>query len=282
MKKLLCILLLLPALAFAQNVRYDSPFPSISPASPPFLIANVPPNSPTIAVCQSPANQVPCTNYATTYTSANAACPNGAQDTPQPQPSACQPTGDGQGNIGFWAAPGTYDYTVCISNNCFGPYTVTLGGSGGSGGSPNQVIGFTNASSAVVVIGSENTAVVWDCWDTGSGTSIVLDPTVFPPTSPSYAMTFLFAVPTTGFCNVNSSGGGGGGSGPTVTLPFINVATFPGIYASILEQTQAAVTSLTVTGGTAWIPPSAAGTYPLSSCNTWSSEIGRASCRERV
>lgn len=111
------------------NARYSAPFPSISSTyTTPFLVANVPPNSPKVAVCNHPANATPCTNYATTYTSAGAACPNGTQDTPDPQPSACQANGDAQGNIGFWAAPGTYDYTVCIVNttSCFGPYTVTL------------------------------------------------------------------------------------------------------------------------------------------------------------
>ena len=124
----------------AQNVRYSVPFPSISSTTvTPYLVANIPPSSPVLAVCNSPANQVPCTNYATTYTSSGSACPNGSQDTPDPQPSACQATGDAQGNIGFWAPPGKYDYTVCIQNSasCFGPYTVTLGtiSSGGGGGS---------------------------------------------------------------------------------------------------------------------------------------------------
>ena len=115
--------------AFPQNVRYDAPFPSISSStSTPYLLANIPPNSPVLAVCNSPANAVPCTNYAVTFTSTGATCPSGSQDTPQPQPSACQSTGDAQGNIGWWAPPGRYDYTVCVSNSCFGPYTVTLGG----------------------------------------------------------------------------------------------------------------------------------------------------------
>ena len=130
MRKLLFLLWALSALpALGQNVRYDAPYPSVSSQfQTPFLVANVPPNSPTISVCHSPANAVPCTNYVTVYNSVGGACPNGAQDTPQPQPSACQSTGDAQGNIGFWAPPGTYDYTVCIAGtaSCFGPYTVTL------------------------------------------------------------------------------------------------------------------------------------------------------------
>src|ERR1035441_789539 len=123
MRKLSLLFLLVP-LALGQNVRYSTSFPSVSSTTAvPYLIANTPPNSPVLAVCNSPANQVPCTNYAQVYTSTGAACSNGAQDTPDPQPSACQSTGDAQGNIGFWAPPGRYDYTVCIENNCFGPYT---------------------------------------------------------------------------------------------------------------------------------------------------------------
>ena len=150
MKRILFFLLLsgfalMPAGAHAQNLfRFSEPFPSVTSLyQTPFLVANVPPNSPILAVCHSPANQVPCTNYATTYTGASAACPNGAQDTPDPSgsTSACQSTGDAQGNIAFWAPSGTYDYTVCIAGtvSCFGPYTVTLGGGGGGGGGNPQL-----------------------------------------------------------------------------------------------------------------------------------------------
>ena len=127
-----CVLAL-PLCASAQNVRYSVDFPSItSQYTTPFLVANIPlTGSPVLSWCNHPANQganVPCTNYATTYTSLGVACANGSQDTPDPQPSACQSTGDAQGNIGVFAAPGEYDYVVCIQNStsCFGPYTVTL------------------------------------------------------------------------------------------------------------------------------------------------------------
>jgi hypothetical protein len=44
----------------AQNVRYDAPFPSISSSTvTPFLVANVPPNAPVLALCSSPANALP-------------------------------------------------------------------------------------------------------------------------------------------------------------------------------------------------------------------------------
>lgn len=122
-------ILLLCSFARSQNVRYSVSLPSISSTtSTPYLVANVPPNSLSISFCNSPANQVPCTNYATTYTSAGAACSNGSQDTPDPQPSTCQTTADAQGNVGFWAAPGTYSWTACVQNSttCYGPFTITL------------------------------------------------------------------------------------------------------------------------------------------------------------
>lgn len=116
MKKLLLFsFLLLTFPLFAQNSRYDG----VGGAS-----------GATVNVCTSPANGIPCTNYATTYNSLGAACPNNAQDTPQPQPSNCQASVDGKGTVGFWAPAGTYDYTVCLAGSCSGPYTVTLGGSG--------------------------------------------------------------------------------------------------------------------------------------------------------
>jgi hypothetical protein len=147
--RVLALIVLLAPFALSQNVRFSTSFPSVSSSTAiPYLIANTPPNSPVLAVCNSPANQVPCTNYATTFTSTGAACPNGAQNTPDPQPSACQSMGDAQGNIGFWAPAGKYDYTVCIQNSasCFGPYTVTIGGSGGGGGASPAGVNQINAS----------------------------------------------------------------------------------------------------------------------------------------
>ena len=141
MRKLFFFVLACSVLGFGQNVRYDAPFPSVSSSNPPFLIANLPPNSPTLQWCTSPANGVPCSNYSGTFDGLGNACPNGAQDTPQPATtSSCQPTGDSLGNIGVWSPAGTFDYTVCIGNSCFGPYTVTLGGSGGGSGTITGVL----------------------------------------------------------------------------------------------------------------------------------------------
>jgi hypothetical protein len=133
MKRLFILAVLLSSFAFGQTlVRYTQPFPSISSQSPPFLVANTSP-PPILTVCQSPATSPQC-SYATTMTGQGIACPSGAQDTPDPNAltSACQPTGDSQGNIGFWIYSGTYDYFVTIGTTVLGPYTVTLGNGTGA------------------------------------------------------------------------------------------------------------------------------------------------------
>lgn len=118
--KTLSFLLLLVGGSFAlgQNVRFDS--------STGLLGGNV-------SVCSSPANGLPCTNYATTYDSAGNACSNSAQDTPAIAGSRCQATTDSQGHPGFWIPAGTYDYTLCTGGDCRGPFTVTVGSRGSSG-----------------------------------------------------------------------------------------------------------------------------------------------------
>lgn len=198
MRKLAVIAVLAcSVLGYAQNVRYDQDITSISASSPPFIIANVPPNSPMLSVCNSPANNgagAACTNYAQTFDSLGNACPNGAQDTPQPQPSACQATADSRGSVGFWAPAGTYDYTVCIQNTCLGPYTVTLGGSGGGGGTLTGIT--TNTGSGLQGGGTSGTlnmslintcglnqSLLWNgtAWICGNAPSIWSSLT--PPTS---------------------------------------------------------------------------------------------------
>lgn len=195
------ILLFLSSMTLAQNVRYSVEFPSVSPGFPPYLIANIPPTSPRIAVCSSPANALPCTNYATTYTSLGVACSNGAQDTPDPQPSACQTTGDAQGNIGFWIPPGKYDYTVCVSTSCFGPYTITLSSLGSATGvssisatspittnpSPISTSGSVGLSTACLNTVWEWNGSTWGCVSTGGsiGSGVQYQMAIYPVTGSS-------------------------------------------------------------------------------------------------
>lgn len=193
---LLAFVSVLCTCALAQNMRYSAPFPSISSTTAtPFLVANTPPNSPTISVCHSPANGVPCTNYVTTYTSLGVACPNGAQDTPDPNPSACQSTGDASGNIAFWAPNGIYDYTVCVSNQCYGPYTVTLGASGAGN----------------VFLDANQTFTGLNIFDGALTVGDLIDSSLTPGTSPVCPNGTGGALTIVG-C---SGGGGGGGGVPT-------------------------------------------------------------------
>lgn len=221
MKRILIFLLLTIApVCFAQNVRFGPyPAPSVSPLYPPLLQANLPPLSPVLAVCKSPANQVPCTNYATTYTYGGAACPNGAQDTPDPgaTTSGCQTTGDAQGNIGWWAPPGQYDFTVCVQTTC-SLYTVTQTVTGGGGGASITVNGGVALASPVNFQNGTNTTV-----SNPSGSNVQYNVTeprldqILAPMNPvtfacgSYACNWVFA----------PSGNSVGGS-PTYNTQYVN------------------------------------------------------------
>lgn len=136
----------------AQNVRATIPFPSVSSQyTTPFLVANVAPNLPIIAFCNYPANNLPCSNYATTFTSSGAACPNGAQNTPDPQPSACQSTGDAQGNLGVWATPGFTDTGTAAQFESHGTLKIDLAAA---------------ATGALTEYGDQNTGVTTPAIDT--------------------------------------------------------------------------------------------------------------------
>src|ERR1700690_1651360 len=135
MKKLLLLSLLLsPLVSLAQNTRYDNYAQGAPLAS--------------VQWCSDPAvlgSNGACTNLATTYNSNGVACPSSSQDTVRAQQTVCQSGTDIFGNIGIWAAPGTYDWTACggplLGNSCIGPFKVTLGGSGGTTSAqvaPNQ------------------------------------------------------------------------------------------------------------------------------------------------
>lgn len=176
-----CILALIALpVCRAQNVRFGPyELPSVSSLYSPLLQANLPPNSPVLAVCHSPANQVPCTNYATTFQYNGTACPNGAQDTPDPNATtaACQVTGDAQGNIAWWAPAGQYDFTVCIQTTCL-LYTVTQGSGGGGGGTAslllqNAAVTGTTLNTLAKLTGAPSAAVISATTDTGQAVGIV-------------------------------------------------------------------------------------------------------------
>ena len=136
MKKLIWLFLLLPTLAVAQGVRYG-PANVLQQAT----VAGVPntvvlASSPIIHVCNHPANAVPCTNYATTYTDATlgTVCSTATQIVLDGT-TTCVGTPDQYTNWGVWVAAGNFDYTITLSNGAsLGPYYISAGGSGGGGG----------------------------------------------------------------------------------------------------------------------------------------------------
>lgn len=148
-KKTHCILfgaLLLFCACFAHaQIRYDfgggpagAGVATTSGTGLPFLLAV--PNA-TVALCNYPANASPCTNFITTYTDLTLAtpCPTNTQIVLQGS-STCQATTDNFGNGGFYIAnSGTYSITVTVNGVSSIPYTITIGGSGGSPSSTNVI-----------------------------------------------------------------------------------------------------------------------------------------------
>ena len=139
-RSMLLILLLLSALPLmGQASRYDQVVSTINASAPapgglyPALYI---PNS-GINICTAPANAIPCTNYATTYTSASGAtaCTPPAQLT-RPGSNTCVQGADAEGGFGVWMNSGNYQYTITTTYGSFGPYDFSVGGSGGGAGNP--------------------------------------------------------------------------------------------------------------------------------------------------
>lgn len=132
------VLIALLCIPLSAQIRWDLGTPGSAgvvstsgPGSPLFAQPNVGLN-----FCAFPANAVPCTNFVTTYSSIvlASACPTNAQIVLQGS-NICVPTGDNYGNLGVYVqSSGTYAYTLTVNGTSYGPYTVTIGGSGGGGG----------------------------------------------------------------------------------------------------------------------------------------------------
>ncbi|MGA9672050.1 MAG: hypothetical protein WBQ94_22755, partial [Terracidiphilus sp.] len=131
------VLVLCASFAHGQGLRWDLGAPgsagAVTIASSPGLSPLFAQPSVSLAWCNYPANAVPCTNYATTYTSLTlgVSCPTNAQIVLQGSTS-CQGTSDNYGNIGVYVATNAtcggitcYSYTLTINGVSYGPYTVT-------------------------------------------------------------------------------------------------------------------------------------------------------------
>ena len=123
-----CIVLFLLSVSFAlaQTPVYVKPaliYTTSGGSTPSF------PNA-TVTVCNYPSVGVPCTNLATTYRAplTSLACPTNAQLVSS-SAGNCSSTTDSLGNVGFWALPGVYAYTVTTSLGSFGPYFASSGSS---------------------------------------------------------------------------------------------------------------------------------------------------------
>lgn len=135
MKHLLLALLFvfsIAATASAQGVRFDS---QVSQQATVGVTTNVVtiPQSPVISVCASPANAVPCTNKATTYTDSTLGTPcSTSTQLVLSGTSTCVTSPDAQNNWGVWVSAGQYTYTITYGGMNYGPYFFTAGIAGGN------------------------------------------------------------------------------------------------------------------------------------------------------
>lgn len=139
-KKLIFFLLIVAGVSQAQ-VRWDLGGPisgvsTISTGPIPFLIALT--DGVQLNWCNYPANSVQgsaCTNFAQTFTDSTltTACPS-TQPIVLQDSNVCRSTSDPLGNLGIWTVAGTYTYTLTDGSTTYGPFVVTLGGSGGGSG----------------------------------------------------------------------------------------------------------------------------------------------------
>jgi hypothetical protein len=146
----LLLLALCASVAFGQAYRVDpTPVITTSGTAPTggyrtlYAVAGA-----SVNIC----NDLACTSPATTYTNAagNVTCPVSAPITLVGQ-STCQTTTGQQGQFGFWLAVGTYYYSLLLPNGtAMGPFAISVGGSGSSGGTLNIGVGG-------VIIGNEPT-----------------------------------------------------------------------------------------------------------------------------
>lgn len=129
MKRLsLVTLLMLCALSVhAQGVRFSSQVSQQGTAATSTNVVILP-SSPQISFCNAPANAVPCTNKATTYTNSTlgTACSTSTQIVLDGA-TTCVASPDSQNNWGVWLSPGQYAYTITLNGTNSGPYYVSVG-----------------------------------------------------------------------------------------------------------------------------------------------------------
>lgn len=131
--RLALLLLFCAPLAYSQGVRIGDNYPVTSSITTPGQISTV--SGSIVNICNFPANGVPCTNKATTYTSITLGTPcSTSTQIVLAGTSACIGSTDARGNWGAWVASANYDFTITTSTGqSFGPWTISAGnGSVGS------------------------------------------------------------------------------------------------------------------------------------------------------
>jgi hypothetical protein len=138
------LLLLAASPAYSQGFRFDSQVSQGLLTTQIIGATNVLtiPSSSAIAFCTYPANGVPCTNKATTYTSITLAtpCSTSTQITLVGS-TTCVASPDAQGNWGVYVPAGNYAYTISVGGANSGPYTLTLGTTAGTATKATNLVG---------------------------------------------------------------------------------------------------------------------------------------------
>jgi hypothetical protein len=120
MKRIAILLTLLSGIAFGQvATRFDGVAQTTRSINGNTLL--VPSPNASVTICTYPATGgLPCTNKASVCPdSTGVGCTTGSPNNPI--------QADAQGNFGFWALPGTYQYSVCpVSGVCRGPYNASV------------------------------------------------------------------------------------------------------------------------------------------------------------
>ena len=225
MKRLLFLMLLFALPAFGQGVRFGEQQPVTSVQTSGGVLYSVP--NATINWCNFPANGVPCTNKATTYSGITLATPcSTSTQVTLTGSSNCVATTDPYGNWGVWVAAGTYTFTITIPNgNSIGPFTVTLSSGGGTNILPlsNTFTGTTNNFVNILQVGGNNVAGTSGVFTIGDCISVL-------STAP---LVFQDA----GTC------GGGGGSGTVVSSPRYQIFYQPNAGSSATAQGASGITT---------------------------------------
>lgn len=123
---------LLPAIAAGQGARFGDQSPVQRIALVPGVTGNFVTAIPaTVNFCTFPANAVPCTNKATTYTDITLGTPcSSATQITIAASNSCVGATDAYGNWGVWAPTGNYAYTYTIGGQSYGPFLAIASSAG--------------------------------------------------------------------------------------------------------------------------------------------------------